>query len=491
MKTSIQSLNALPPKQRLALALAEKARRVRGRALYLPATAANDDPSEAEDSPPPTHDAGSLVLDRTHVFSDLYYAKSRYKVYYGGRGSGKSWAIAEALIRLAAAMPIRVLCLREFQNSIKQSSHKVLKDTITRLGLQSWFTVTATAITSRTGAEFMFMGCFGNIDSVRSTEGIDICWVEEAHSIAEASWRVITPTIRKVGSEIWVSFNMDDENDATYRRLVKTKRDDVILHKVNYDQNPYFEQSPMYGDMLHDKATDYHLYEHIWLGAPRRISNSIIFSGKYRVGDLNDDPWFQPKAWMEYGQDERLFFGADFGFAQDPGALIRMFEWHQREEVPERGMMDTTRLIITHEAYATGVETDDLPEFWTSNVPDCRDWPIWADCSRPETISPLKNKHGFRIDGAEKWDGSVKDGITHLRNYHEIVISPQCPNTAREAHLYRYKVDPKIVDEHGQPQVLPIVIDKHNHAWDATRYGLNGQIQRGGSLGIWQRLGSD
>jgi phage terminase large subunit len=85
----------------------------------------------------------------------------------------------------------------------------------------------------------------------------------------------------------------------------------------------------------------------------------------------------------------------------------------------------------------------------------------------------------------------VKDGITHLRNYHEIVISPRAPHTAREAHMYRYKVDPKIVDEHGQPQVLPIVIDKHNHAWDAARYGLNGQIQRGGSMGIWQRLGSD
>jgi phage terminase large subunit len=228
MKTSIQSLNALPPKQRLALALAEKARRVRGRALYLPASAANDGPSDDEDSPPPTHDAGSLVLDRTHVFSDLYYAKFtqagkpvRYKVYYGGRGSGKSWAIAEALIRLAAALPIRVLCLREYQNSIAQSSHKVLKDTITASGC-SRGSRSRTAITSRTGAEFMFMGCFGNTTAIRSTEGIDICWLEEAHSIAEASWRVIVPTIRKKGSEIWVSFNMDDENDATYRRLVKS-----------------------------------------------------------------------------------------------------------------------------------------------------------------------------------------------------------------------------------------------------------------------------
>jgi phage terminase large subunit len=83
----------------------------------------------------------------------------------------------------------------------------------------------------------------------------------------------------------------------------------------------------------------------------------------------------------------------------------------------------------------------------------------------------------------------VKDGITHLRNYHEIVIAPRCANTAREAHLYRYKVDPKIVDEHGQPLVLPVIVDKHNHSWDAARYGLNGQIIRGGVLGMWARLG--
>jgi phage terminase large subunit len=150
-----------------------------------------------------------------------------------------------------------------------------------------------------------------------------------------------------------------------------------------------------------------------------------------------------------------------------------------------------TRLIITHEAYATGVETDDLPEFWMSNVPGCRDWPIWADCSRPETISGAEQARGFRIDGAEKWDGSVKDGITHLRNYHEIVISPRARTRPARRICTATRWTRRSWTNTVSRSVLPIVIDKHNHSWDAARYGLNGQIQRGGAMGIWQRLGSD
>lgn len=424
------------------------------------------------------------MLDREHPFSDLYYRKARYKVYWGGRGSAKSWAIAEALVRLTASTPLRVLCLREFQNSIKESSHKILVDTINRLGMQSWFHVTETSITSRVGSEFMFKGCFNKLNSLRSTEGVDICWLEEAHSISEASWRVIIPTIRKDGSEIWVSFNMDDEMDATYRRLVARRRPDAIVHKVNYDQNPYFPEV-LRAEMEYDKETDFHLYEHIWLGAPRKVSNAIILSGKYRV--VPEDQ-FDYDGWRAHGQEERLYYGMDFGYAQDPNAVLRMWRHRHRVEV-NGGMRDVHSLVITHESYGTGVELSDELVQMVDAVPGSRDWPVKADASRPETISFLKNK-GFNISKADKWDGSVKDGIAHLRGYHEIVIHPSCVNAAREAHLYRYKVDPKLVDDHGQPMVLPIVVDRHNHTWDAARYGLDGQIQRGGVMGVWERLGA-
>lgn len=427
----------------------------------------------------------SLVLDRNHVFSDLYYKKSRYKVYWGGRGSGKSWAIAEALIRLAAAVPLQVLCLREYQNSIRDSSHKVLKRTIERLGLESWFTVTATSITSRVGSEFTFKGCFGNVDNIKSTEGVDICWLEEAHAISEASWRVIIPTIRKSGSEIWVSFNMDSEQDATYRRLVEARRDNVIVHKVNYDSNPYFSDE-LREEMEFDREYDYELYEHVWLGMPKKVSNAIVLNKKYVVREFSDDLWKRLDGDGNGGPrgPATLRYGMDFGYSQDPAALTRSFVL---ESQPEGAQHPELRLYISHEAYGTGVELDELPEFMDS-VPGSRDWPIGADASAPATISHLKNK-GFRIYGAEKWQGSVEDGIRYLRGFKEIVIHPRCANTAKEAYLWRYKTDPKRVDEHGQPLVLPVLVDAHNHAWDATRYGHDGEITKGGSQGVWERLG--
>lgn len=455
--------------------MSEKARRIRERKNGRRRIALLDGaiPEERDEMPPlGAEGVTSLVLDKNHVFSDLYYKKARYKVYWGGRGSAKSWAIAEALIRQAAALPLRILCLREFQNSIKESSHKILSDTIKRLGFESWFTITNDSIKSRVGAEFFFKGCFNKLDSLKSTEGIDICWVEEGHSISEASWRIIIPTIRKEGSEIWVSFNMSEENDATYARLVAKPRPDAIVHKVNYDSNPYFP-AVLRAEMEFDRENDYQLFEHVWLGMPRRVSKAIILSGKYVSREFDDDLWKQA---------DRLRFGLDFGFSQDPAALTRSFVLHDVEGKPA-----AKRLYISHEAYGLGVEIDAMPE-WCAEVPGAEDWPVGADSSRPETISHLKN-HGIRAYPADKWEGCVEDGIAYLRGFYEIVIHPRCKETLREAYLWRYKVDPKIVDEHGQPQVLPIVVDKHNHTWDSVRYGHDGEIQRGGNLGMWARLG--
>lgn len=437
-----------------------------------------DDESASTDEIPEALATTSLVLDRDHEFSDLYYKKARYKVYWGGRGSAKSWAFAEALIRLAAALPLRILCLREFQKTLKDSSHKILCDTITRLGLNSWFDVTGSTIKSRSGAEFIFMGCHGALGSIRSTEGIDICWVEEAHSITEASWRVIIPTIRKEGSEIWISFNMDEEGDATYQRFIVKPRPNSIIHLVNYDRNPFFPTT-LRAEMEFDRENDFHLYEHIWLGKPKRVSNAIVLNRKYVVREFDDDLWRCA---------DRLYFGMDFGFSQDPAALLRFFIIESREDLG-RGEQLVRRLYIEHEAYGVGVEINELPEFMQS-VPGSRQWPIKADSARPETISYLRNQ-GFNISAAEKWEGCVEDGVTHLRGYHEIVIHPRCVNTAREAYLWRYKVDPRTVDQHGQPQVLPVLVDKHNHTWDGVRYGLDGEIQRGGILGVWDKLGQD
>lgn len=438
--------------------------------------------------PPEPKSVTSVVLDKSHPISDLYYKKARYKVYWGGRGGVKSWGAAEALIRLAAALPLRVLCCREHMNTIKDSSHKLLKDTIVRLGLESWFAVTKEGIKSKAGAEFIFKGLYNNEEGIKSTEGIDICWVEEAQSVSELSWRTLIPTIRNPNAEIWVTFNLIAETDATYVRHVVHSANDprYIVHHINYDQNPFFPDV-LREEMEADKRRDFGLYEHIWLGKPQKRSNAIILDGKYFVEDFADDLW--KKA-------DRLLFGADFGFADDPSTLLRMFML----PVVEHGHM-LYDLYVEYEAYDHHVELNEMdvfygggespvrPGLFFAGVPGARDWPIKADSARPETISHIRG-FGYAISPAEKWDGSVKDGIAHLRGFRRIVIHTRCKHTASEAYLYRYKIDPKQLDEHGQPVVLPVIVDKHNHTWDGARYGLDGYIQRSGAMGVWSRIGA-
>ena len=473
MRISTASLRALPPKQVLALALMEKARREkqrREREATLALAYASAGTEDREAPPPFAQNYASLVLNPNHKLYCLLHQKAPYKIFWGGRGAAKSWGIAEALIRKASAADVRILCAREIQNTIKDSAHKLLKDMIERLGMNSWFTVTADSIKSRSGAEFIFKGLRNNEHGIRSTEGIDICWVEEAQVVSESSWRSLIPTLRDDNVELWVSFNLVDEADATYQRFVEHPPTGAIVHKILYTDNPYLSAKSRQ-DMEDDKARDFHMYEHIWLGMPLKITDAIILNKKYVVMAFDAELWKEAP---------RLFYGADFGFANDPSTLIRYFAI-EHEATKKR------KLYIEHEAYGTHVEIDEMPEFYDS-VPGARDWPIKADSARPETISHLRRK-GFNISAAEKWEGCVKDGIAHLRGFDQIIIHPRCTETAREARLWRYKTDPKQVDENGNAKVLPIVVDAHNHSWDGIRYGLDGYIQRSGAVGVWERLG--
>ena len=258
-------------------------------------------------------DAPSLI-PADHPINDLK-KPARYKVYYGGRGGLKSWGFAEELVRRASSSPILVLCARETQNSIEDSVHKLLVNTIARLGMRSWFTVTKTSIRSRTGAEFKFKGLRESAaEDIKSFEDVDILWVEEAKNVSKASWDFVIPTIRKEGSEIWISFNPEDEDDPCYARFVKNPIPGSIVHKINFDQNPYFtkvlEDERQYYLSLIDQADNeaerkqaQSNYDHIWLGEFKVINEAVIFSGKYVVKEFPDDLWTKA---------DRLLYGADF-----------------------------------------------------------------------------------------------------------------------------------------------------------------------------------
>lgn len=370
----------------------------------------------------------------------------RYRVYYGGRGSGKSWQIARALLLHGVTQPIRVLCAREYQTSIRDSVHRVLADQIDRLGLASAYEVQESVIKGANGTEFIFKGLRRDIAQVKSTEGIAVCWVEEAEAVSEHSWSVLIPTIRAPGSEIWVSFNPASATDPTYRRFVTTPPDNAIVRHVSYSDNPYLP------DVLRAEAeallrADPEAYAHVWGGQPWTRSDTQVLAGKVQVQEFAPDlsTWGAP------------LFGADWGFARDPSVLVRCWVYDGR-------------LWIDYEAGGVQLDMDATADAFRT-VPLATDYTILADAARPETIAEM-NRRGFRVKAAPKWDGSVKDGVAWIRSHTDIVIHPRCKRLIDEARLWRYKTDPR-TDE-----VLPTLQPGNDHGWDAVRYGCSALIRR-------------
>lgn len=191
----------------------------------------------------------------------------RYKVAYGGRGSGKSWSFARALLIQGAKEPIRILCTREIQKSIADSVHKLLSDQVAELGLSSFYEVLQTTIRGKNGTEFVFTGLQSHtVDSIKSYEGVDRVWCEEAHAISAKSWQTLLPTIRKDGSEIWVTYNPQLESDETHQRFVVNPPPDTVAVLMNYSDNPWFP-SVLEAERKHAKETlKPDLYAHIWEG---------------------------------------------------------------------------------------------------------------------------------------------------------------------------------------------------------------------------------
>lgn len=212
------------------------------------------------------------------------FQPKRYKVARGGRGSGKSWGFARALLALGAKSKLRIICSREVQKSIKDSVHKLLQDQIASLGLSSFYQVLEKEIRGKNGTEFLFTGLSDQtIDSIKSFEGADICWCEEAQTISERSWKILTPTVRKEGSEIWVTFNPDLDDDPTYDRFVINKDpEECVSVEMNYMDNPWFNdvlEKERIADQRRYTKDD---YENVWLGKCKAAVTGAIYAGEIR-----------------------------------------------------------------------------------------------------------------------------------------------------------------------------------------------------------------
>lgn len=391
----------------------------------------------------------------------------RYKVLYGGRGSGKSHGVATALVIMAGEKKMRILCAREVQKSIATSSKQLLQDKINELGWgpveaggNGFFSFTDRVIRGQNGSEFLFMGLKTNPDSVKSTEGIDIVWLEEARNISQYSFDMLGPTIRKPGSEIWATFNPEQESDPVYKLMksLKTERaQDSLVIEMNWRDNPFFPDE-LRADMEWDKRRDIDKYNHIWEGQCVSRSEAKVFHNWYE-DDLDDEV-------MKSGA--RPLLGADWG-TRDPTVLVECFVW------PEKRL-----IYFRNEAYKVGATIDEYPALFAGSdwkepprwenpfshpgVPSVMNTQIVADSSRPDTIRYMSDR-GFLIVGAQRGNNSVEEGVEFMKSY-DIAIHPRCRHVRDEVALYSYKVDQQT------DQVLPELADKHNHTIDSARYAL-------------------
>jgi len=410
---------------------------------------------------------------------------SRYKGIHGGRGGAKSHAFADLLVERAIMQHgLRAVCIREYQVSLEQSVKRLLEDKINDYDLGRQFRVLNTHIETPGDGIIIFQGMQNHTaSSIKSLEGYDIAWVEEAQNLSERSLTLLRPTIRAetcrhcrqekkvvqrkqleclpgkahdfVKSELWFSWNPekpDDPVDAMLRGAHPPP--DSVVIESSYKDNPFFPDV-LRAEMEWDKSRDTAKYQHVWMGGYDTRGESRVFTNwrelEFNSPDPNDVPTF--------------YYGADWGYSVDPSVLVRCF------------VKDRT-LYIDHEAYRVGVEIDQMGAFF-AQVPGAKEWPITADSARPETISYMQRNGYPRIKPAVKGKDSIKEGVIFLQSY-DIVVHSRCKHTIIELRDYAYKTDPKT-----EKMVLPPTLeDKKNHVIDSLRYALE-SLRRGGQSPIW------
>ncbi len=409
----------------------------------------------------------SRALTIPEAFEPLWKDEARHKAFHGGRGGAKSHSFAAALVERGLQRTQRFLCAREIQKSIAASVKQLIDDKIEAAGLTDFYDSTQYGIKGANGTEFLFAGLRTNPENVKSMEGIDVAWIEEANTVSKHSLDLLTPTVRKDGSEIWYSWNRrrtDDPVDSMFLGGRPPPRS--VVRRVNWRDNPWFP-GVLREEMEWDKERDRDKWLHVWEGEPVQRSEARVFTN-WEIDDLDDR--------LPDGCQPRL--GADWGFSIDPTVLVECY------------VFDRT-LYFRREAHRVRCEIDDTPALFAGTDErdeDDRRWKnphghpglesvrrghrIVADSARPETISYMRNR-GFSIVRAKKGPNSVEEGVEFMKS-HDIVVHPDCLHVIDEMTLYSYRVDP-LTD-----LVLPELADRHNHTIDACRYAVEDLRRSGG-----------
>lgn len=368
-------------------------------------------------------------------------APARYKGAYGGRGSGKSHFFGELWLEENVAEKLDCVCVRETLKSLEFSVKKLLESKIAAFNAGAYFEVQDRRIMSKHGGVTIFEGMQNHTaDSIKSLEGFDRAWFEEAQNASDKSLTLLRPTIRKPGSQMWFGWNPDLSSDPI-DVLLRGEHlpPDAVVVEANYMQNPWLPDE-LRNEMEYDRKRDPDKYAHVWLGKYRRNSEARVFKN-----------WTIEE--FETPGDALIRQGADWGFSIDPTVLVQCY-------------IVGKKLYVPHEAYRVGCDIVDTPDLFMS-LPESEKWPLTADSARPETISHLR-KNGFpKIMPAIKGARSLEEGVEWLKSF-DIVVHPRCTHLIDELTLYSYKTDPLT------NQVIPVLDDKDNHVIDALRYACEG-----------------
>ena len=391
----------------------------------------------------------------------VFTGKARFRGAYGGRGSGKTrtFALMTAVRGYMAAQQGQsgvILCAREHLNSLDESSLEEVKQAIRSVPwLNDYYEIGEKYVRTKNRlVSYVFAGLRTNLDSIKSKARILIAWIDEGEQVSEIAYQKLLPTVREEGSEVWVTWNRERDGSPTDQRFIKNPPSDAKIAELNYPDNPWFPATLEAQRIEDQRRLDPATYAWIWEGAYLENSDAQVLAGKVKVEE------FERKSFWD-----GPYYGLDFGFAQDPTAAIKAWVWE-----------DT--LYVEYEAGKTGLELDDTADYLSARIPDIADHSVRADSARPESISYLK-RHGIpKMEGVKKWQGSVEDGVQHLRSYRQIVIHPRCAQTIKESRLYSYKTDRLSGD------VLPVILDANNHFMDALRYALSPLIRRKPSAGV-------
>jgi len=388
-----------------------------------------------------------LAIDTPEVYEPLL-VPARYKGAWGGRGSAKSHFFAGLWLEENVSAKLDFVCLRETLKSLEFSVKKLLESKIEQHNAGAYFEVQDRRIKSSHGGVTIFEGMQNHTaDSIKSLEGFDRAWFEEAQNASNNSLTLLRPTIRKTGSELWFSWNPDLDTDPIDVLLRGPELPPgAVVIKANYMDNPMLPEE-LRLEMEFDRRRDPDKYAHVWLGEYRKNSESRVFKN-WKIEEFEVDPTAVIRQ------------GADWGFSVDPTTLVQAY-------------IVGRKLYVPYEAYRVGCDIVDTPALFMS-LPDSEKWPMVADSARPETINHLR-KHGFpKIASAIKGARSVEEGIEFLQSF-DIVVHPRCVHTIEELTLYSYKTDPLT------GSVLPVLADKDNHVIDALRYALEGARRASGA----------